>query len=347
MSSLDSLTELLQESGVSFRIYDMGRQIKNISPLDFLQIEKGLCIYPSPYLRQAWLALMIWNPKNSGQNVVWFLKFPLDEQGYLVQSVRDDFINRLMLNINQMLDSAELANAEDALRDNPFSFTPDQEKMAAFHAITLKETTAEHSQYYPLCQAYFHGIRSWDKWQDLGIQGIAEVAIYIDSNQQQIIEHFTHLQSPPLIALCHALENVVISTALATKISAKLQHSLEQQEVDIGLCCALLRAMHAAPNTEIQQQAIQQVLNSKVSNSAELLSTIAINLSTQLSKQKTLALFLERLSGSEAGQHGFSKILADLMFQENLRESIFAAFRNPTRSNQLIVAIGQMFGGKF
>ncbi|MEH6446102.1 MAG: DUF3549 family protein [Oceanospirillaceae bacterium] len=347
MSSLTSLTALLQESGAQFRIYDMGRQIKKISSQQFALIEKGQQVYPRPYLHHAWLALLMWNPKHKQQNVVWFLKFPLDEQGYLVQAVRDDFINRLMLNINQMLAEKELAEAEDALKDNPFSFTPDQEKMAMFHAITARETQAGKSQYYLPCQQYFHAAVNADQWQALGLQGIAEIAVSIDEHKQPIIKNFDAYHNEPLIALCCALEHSSIDHNLATTIEHKLQTCLTGENQDIALCCALLRALHAAPNEAMKQNAIILLLNSNIADSAELLSTIAVKMSEQLLQPNTLLLYLEKLATSEAGQQGFSRILADLMFSDSLRRPILQAFRNPERSEQLTAAIGNMFGNKF
>jgi hypothetical protein len=351
MSSLNSLTALLQESGAQFRIYDMGRQIQKLSPQLFSQIETGIKIYPRPYQHQAWLALLLWNPKHKEQNVVWFLKFPLDEQGFLVQAVRDDFINRLMLNINQMLAATELSEAEDALKDNPFSFTPDQEKMATFHAITAKETQSSQSKYYTDCQAYFQGKNDWQAWQHLGLQGIADVAVNIDENQNSILKHIEDYQEQPFIALCCALEHSKISSALAitllNKLDSELALDIRELSVKVAMCSALLRALNGAPNEQCKQQAIQNLLNSKLADNAEILSTIAVKMSQQLLDQETLQLFLEKLANSEAGQQGFSRIMADLMFSDNLRRAILQAFRNPQRSEKLSIAIGNMFGGKF
>ncbi len=347
MSSLTSLSALLQESGAQFRIYDMGRQISKISVKQFALIEKGQQIYPKPYLHHAWLALLLWNPKQKAQNVVWFLKFPLDEQGHLVQAVRDDFINRLMLNINQMLSSADISEAEDALKDNPFSFTPDQEKMAVFHALTAKETQSPKSQYYPLCQNYFSGHRQWSDWQDLGLQGIAEIAVNIEDNKKQLLSNFAHFEDAPLIALCSALEHSNIDHKLATQISTKLEQSLSQESPNISLCCALLRALHGSPDEAVKLDNINKLLNSTISDNAEVLTTIAVKMCDLLTQPTLLQLFLEKLATGEAGQQGFSRILADLMFNEKLRLAILQAFRSPERSPQLSQAIGNMFGSNF
>jgi len=343
MSSLSSLTALLQESGAQFRIYDMGRHINKISPQLFAQIEQGQKVYPSPYLHHAWLALLLWNPKQKLQNVVWFLKFPLDEQGHLVQAVRDDFINRLMTNINQMLQSADLNEAEDALKDNPFSFTPDQEKMAMFHAITHREIGAEKSQYYPACEKYYTGKSGWDNWQNLGLQGIAEVAVHLENSQIELVQQFDNIPDQPLIALCTCLEHVNIDHKLAAKIHTKLQQSI-QKHANLSLSVALLRAAQAAPGKESKAAAIKLLLESPLANSAEVLTTIAVKASEQLLEPQLLQLFLEKLATGEAGQQGFSRILADLMFSEQLRQAILQAFRQPDRSAELSAAIGNMFG---
>jgi len=347
MSSLDSLTELLQESGAQFRIYDLGRQINKISPAQFALIEKGLKVYPTPYLHHAWMALTLWNPKQKQQNVVWFLKFPLDEQGYLVQAVRDDFINRLMLNINQMLDAKELSEAEDALKDNPFSFTPDQEKMAMFHAIINKTINGEKSQFYSLCQQYYQGQRDWSNWQDLGLQGIAEIAVNLENNMPDILKHFNNYQQQPMIALCNALEHHSIDKKLSTLISNHLESQLQHDTPDVALCCSLLRALHASTDQQLVQQSVVKVLNASIAQNAEVLTTIAVKLSSKLLSASMIDLYLEKLAISDAGQQGFSRILADLMFQEDLRNLILQAFRSPNRSDALIIAIGKMFGGKF
>lgn len=347
MSSLNSLSELLQESGAQYRIYDMGRQISKLSSKQFSLIEKGQHIYPKPYLHHAWIALLLWNPKHKQQNVVWFLKFPLDEQGYLVQAVRDDFINRLMLNINQMLASTELSEAEDALKDNPFSFTPDQEKMAIFHAITGRETKANKSQFYLACQNYFKADSGWDQWQNLGIQGIAEIAINLDDNQSNLCKNFNKYPAPVLSALCCALEHGHIDHKLASLISQKLQATLLEPTPDISLCCALLRAMHSAPDANSKQQLIRLLLDSKISHNAEVLTTIAVKMIQALNDLPLLQHYLEKLAIGEAGQQGFSRVLADLMFNQELRALILQAFRNPQRSEQLTQAIGAMFGNKF
>ena len=138
-----------------------------------------------------------------------------------------------------------------------------------------------------------------------------------------------------------------MAITLLNKLDSELALDIRELSVKVAMCSALLRALNGAPNEQCKQQAIQNLLNSKLADNAEILSTIAVKMSQQLLDQETLQLFLEKLANSEAGQQGFSRIMADLMFSDNLRRAILQAFRNPQRSEKLSIAIGNMFGGKF
>ena len=78
----------------------------------------------------------------------------------------------------------------DALKDNPFSFKPEQEKMAAFHAKATLTTRQPASSYYEHAQAYFTGQASLESWDGLGFQGIADFVMRLEqeNNQQQLTQ---------------------------------------------------------------------------------------------------------------------------------------------------------------
>lgn len=351
MSQFNSISDLLRESGAQFRIFDMGRRISKISSNQFEKLEQGMIPYPLPYLHHAWLALMLWNTIDKQQNVVWFLKFPLDEQGFLVQAVRDDFLNRLMQNISQMLQKDNLDQNNDALKDNPFSFTPDQEKMAMFHAQSATIIQQPASQFYPETKAYFSGDIGWENWSRLGYQGIADLVARLneDNNTAYLLHAISQLPAEPLIALCTCLEHVEPDHRIAEALQLRLQEHLNQQSQtnNANLIAALLRGLSNIHNEEIKKAVIQQTLESSYALKAEVLVAIATRCNLSLQYPDLLSLYLEKLAISEAGQTGFSRILADLMFIPVMRVLILQAFRNPQRSENLSVAIGQMFGASF
>ena len=107
-----TLTALFKQAGTAMRIYDLGRRIKAFSADEFERIETQATPYPTPYLQHAWIALLLWNPKSANENAVWFLKLPLDEQGFLLSAVRDDIVNRLLQNVQSSIDGVP---TEDSL----------------------------------------------------------------------------------------------------------------------------------------------------------------------------------------------------------------------------------------
>jgi hypothetical protein len=90
-----SITDLLRTSGAALRIFDMGRRISKLSQEQFRRIEDSHLPYPTPFKHLAWLALLIWNPKQRDENDVWFLRLPLDQWPTLAYQGRADFIMRL------------------------------------------------------------------------------------------------------------------------------------------------------------------------------------------------------------------------------------------------------------
>jgi hypothetical protein len=347
--SLTSLTELLSTSGTQYRILDMGRRISKLSKDQFDKFEQGLIPYPAPYLHQAWLALFIWNPKHSEQNVVWFLKFPLDEQGFLVQAVRDDFLGRLMQNIQQMLDNQTLDEQHDALKDNPFSFTPDQEKMAMFHALASKMTHQPPSSFFDGAKAYFSGDLGWEHWQGVGYQGIADLVARMEEGNHTayVLNALQRLPNEPLTALSTCLEHTkpdhTLFRALLDRVNKELNNSLP----NTALLAAMLRGLSQGHDQASLRTLLLDVLKSPCANSAEVMVAIATRCHETLNFPDVLHHFLEALAISEAGQSGFSRILADLMFIPTLRVLILRDLRNPDRSEALSKAIGEMFGQSF
>lgn len=348
MSDFSSISALLNQSGASYRIFDMGRRISKLTSDQFEKLEQGLIPYPSPYLHHAWLALMLWNPKQTDQNVVWFLKFPLDEQGFLVQAVRDDFLNRLLQNISQMLNQTSLDDSNDALKDNPFSFTPDQEKMAMFHSMANKLTNAGASHFYSGAKAYLGGEMGWENWSGVGYQGIADLVTRLDedNNSAYLINAIPHLPTEPLVALCSCLEHASPNHRIATALQNRLESAINDAQAS-SLIAALLRGLSNIHNDVMVKEAIEAVLASTHAGNAEILTAIATRCHTSLQHPDLLSLYLEKLAVSEAGQAGFSRILADLMFIPVMRILILQAFRNPQRSDALTTAVGHMFGKQF
>jgi hypothetical protein len=339
-----SITDLLRASGAALRIFDMGRRISKLSQEQFRRIEDSELPYPTPFQHLAWLALLIWNPKKRDENAVWFLRLPLDEQGLIAPAARDDLLNRLIQNV---LNSKNGQLDEDALKDNPYSFTPEQSRMAAFHALAAREMQSPASAHYERVQAWFSGQLPLDQWQTLAYQGLADFIMRLDqdSNARALEQRLPHMPDAVLETLCPLLEHVRPGHPLQTELGKLLQQAL--QASDSNRVAALCRAISNIVDERLKQQYVLEVLHSPHALEPEVITVIATRCDSALMAPEVLQLFLERLIEGKAGQTGFSRILAELMFMPVHRALILQAFRNPERSEALAQAIGEMFGQNF
>ncbi|WP_296061032.1 DUF3549 family protein [uncultured Amphritea sp.] len=355
MAHFETLTDFIRQTEAQFRIFDMGRCISKLSPDSFRKIELGQIPYPKPFLHQAWIAILMWNPKQASENVVWFLKLPLDEQGYLVQAARDDFLNRLLQNLTNSMGKgpldqpADASEYRDALKDNPFSFTPDQEKMAAFHATATLTTRQPASTFYDRAKQYFHGKTSLNGWDTLGYQGIADYVIRYQqgNNENKLAAIFTQLPDVPLEAACTFLEHIQPGEVLSEAIRNRLTSSVAEARVSANQIGALLRAISQTPENDQKIAALTQVLESPYGRDPEVIAALASRCWASLQYPQLLRLFLETLADNNAGQACFNRVMADLMFIPTLRALTLQQFRSPERSEALSLAIGGMFGDGF
>ncbi|MBR9828893.1 MAG: DUF3549 family protein [Oceanospirillales bacterium] len=340
----DSITELLRSTGAALRVFDMGRRISKLSLDQFRRIEDSQLPYPSPFQHLAWMALLIWNPKRQQENAVWFLRLPLDEQGLVAPAARDDLLKRLLQNV---INSQNGQLDEDALKDNPYSFTPDQSRMAAFHALAAREMKAPASPHYERAHAWFNGQLPLDAWQSLAYQGLADVIARLDQddNERALCQRLADMPAAVLETLCPLLEHTRPSGALQQALHAQLNHALATD--NSNRVAALCRALSNMSDESAKQAWVLSVLASVHATQPEVITVIATRCETALMAPEVLSVFLEQLAQGEAGQTGFSRILAELMFMPVHRALILQAFRNPDRSDALSQAIGEMFGQTF
>lgn len=339
-----SITELLRTSGAALRVFDMGRRISKLSQDQFRRIEDSRLPYPTPFQHLAWLALLIWNPKRKQENAVWFLRLPLDEQGLVAPAARDDLLKRLIQNV---INSKSGQLDEDALKDNPYSFTPEQNRMAAFHAVAAREMQSPASPHFERVQAWFSGQLPLEDWQTLAYQGLADFIIRLDQdNNTKAMAHRLHEMPPAVLeTLCPLLEHVRPGPDLQAGLTFLLQQSLT--ETDSNRVAALCRALSNMSDETAKQRLVLEVLASQHALEPEVITVIATRCDSALMAPEVLTAFLEQLAAGKAGQIGFSRILAELMFMPVHRALILQAFRNPERSALLSQAIGDMFGQTF
>lgn len=328
-----SISKFVEETGAQMRIFDLGRRIQKISKADFADIENLNKPYPSPYLQHAWIGIITWNPKKVGNHNIWFLKLPLDEQNFIQPGDRDAFLNHWL----RCLQYPDKEHGEA-----PCYYKPDQNLMAYFHSLALATLGQPHSNYYATTRAYLSGDMGWENWQQLGLQGIAEVVVNIDKDQNAklVTQAITNMPSTPLNTLLGFLENIEPDFPLSVAINDRLAKVIADNAQPADLA-AFIRALSHSQNIQQRKMLIEVILLHPKATSIEVLASIASRCWQDLSGELLLA-FLNVLATNEKGQDAFNALIADLMPLANKREHILQAFRSEKRSEALMNAIGNL-----
>jgi len=333
-----TLSEFLQQTGARVQFYDMGRRLVEITGTDMLAIEHQQQAYPHPFLRHASLGVLFYYEDGNGVNSdqqIWFLKFPLDEQGLLQQAARDDFLRRIVERLAEQTlakhDPGNTQNPPDMPEDNPHGFTPREDRMACFHARVARRLGQPASQFYTHAADYFTGNNGFEQWNFVGLQGIADVAARLDENDNlaTLIRAIPQLPITPFAALCSCLENETIDPALSAALSARITTAL--QEADTGMAAntvaAAIRGLSHGGDQQTLVTALHAVLNSNSGRNVEVLATIAGRAWQCLERDDTRRAFLYNLALCDAGQGAFDNIMADLMFMPGLRQPLLDELR--------------------
>ena len=344
---ITTLSDFLHQSGAKYRVFDMGRRVTKLNTDEFVHFERAKKPYPYPFQRSALFGVIFWHPDKTDKQYVWFLTFPLDEQGLLVQSARDEFLIMLLERVGEcMLAAADGKQIEGALKDSPYTFTPREEKMAAFNAHATKSLGLKPSQYYHEAYAYFTGKRPLDSWQTLAMQGVADVAARLDDAEETLglIETLPRIPYEPFNVLSTFLENGSPAAGIVEALAQRVDVQLQEKQPDIGMICACLRAVSNSPATGLVDQMVQHVLKHKCSRNIEVLAIISGRCWRSLKQVHLCKLYVEQLALNNTGYAGFSQLLADLVFIPGMREPVMQALRDPKRSDELARLVGKMFG---
>ena len=342
MQPMETLSDLLQQLQGQYRIYDMGCRLSKLSSTDFKKFEEGQKAYPLPWLRHAWVGILSWSPTSpklgASSPTIWFLKLPLDERGLLIQAARDEFLNQLLETIGtNILDEQASAEWAEQLKHSNLAFTPDQARMAAFHAqasITLEQPA---SRFYPAVRSYMSSEDSQQNWQELGLQGFADFAMRLDQ-QQQWQQKISQLPAAVLETIAAQLENQKLDHLVSKAFILRGEASINDGEK-----VACLRAISQSTDAASRQHWLKQILDKDNMVGVELLATITSKCSEDLLKPDLMGLFIHQCA---ADQGVFNGLVQELMYQPKLRIKVLEAFRAEDRSPSVIQAIGVLMGQK-
>lgn len=336
---ITSIGQFLDKMGVQSRFFDLGRHISELPAQHFERFEAGSIAYPAPYLHHAWVGLLFWDPETPDMPLLWFLKLPLDEQGKLQLASRDLFLKQLLTAVGTNLSAVkEGKQLQAVLEGNPFVFTPTPERQASLHAKIKQLLQQPPSQHYQTTCDYFQS--DLQQWDQLAVQGIADLAIRWPEHQQALIDSIPSLPSAPLKSLCLCLENEAITGALCKPLIARLEQQAQvgKAEQDDELLAALVRACSRSLAVELRQKHLLTLLKDEPATSIEVLVAVATRCHMDLTDATICYAFLEQLARQP--QNTFNRVLTDLLFLPMLRTQLIERFRQTDRSEQLATAIG-------
>lgn len=332
-----TLYQFLEQTGARVRAYDLGRRIGPIGRERFLAFEQATAPYPQPMQRKAWFALVQLGAEARDDPLIWFLRLDLDEQGLLVQAERDYLLNRLLESAQA---SSQGADPQVFLQDNPYAFTPREDRMALFHALLSADLGRPPSRFHAHALDYFLGRPGWEQWGFVGYQGIADLACRHDD--EPLTTAVGHLPTEPLVVLCHCLESRPLSPALAEALIGRLHLATTAQPVEIAVLTAVLRGLSASVDRPGVAEAIGATLRDPVGGHIEVLAAISGRAWELLLEPSMLQLFLQRLVENAHGQAAFEHCVSDLLSLPQLADPVRSALRSPDQSTELRAAFARM-----
>lgn len=341
MSAIHNLSQLLEQSQCQYKIFDLGRRIQPIETKDFKQVENAQKPYPYPLQRHAHLAIAYWAEQN--QPWIWFLKFPLDERGLLNQSDIGNFLKYVSESMGAHLHQDLTEEQQQYLSNNPYTFKPNDDKMAVFHSVIRSHLQLPTSQYYEHAQHYFSGDLGWGNWQTVGLQGITDMCSRLSDQQNSLairkaLPHLAKDQTryPALYVLLGALEHVAIPDKLSDHIFNLAKQECEKSHPDLFLISAYVRALSGAKNNTAMTLIEIILANTQLSH-AEVLIAIAGRCWSLLNTEARAGKFLLRLAQTQ-NQQLFNQLFADLVMIPDLRFT-FLPLLNHTPSPELTHAL--------
>ena len=348
--AIETLGQLFAQMQVNVRYYDLGRRVEKLSKEQFQSFEELRKPYPRPHLQHALIGVVFWQQHTIAQPSVWCLRLPLDEQGLLIPSERDRFLQHLLMAVNNNLNAEKKQQQLSAvLEGNPYTFTPPQEKQAAFNAKIKVSLKLPASQYLAPTLDYLHG-SDYSQWQTVALQGLADLTARWQQPEchQALLHALPYVPTSVLISLCQCLENETIDAAITEVLLQRINHTLSANNSDNSseknaTLAACLRGLSFSVAATHVQTAVDSILHGSTPDDTvdiEIIATLATRLAPQLINGGNPLVFMELLA--QHSEQAFIGVMSEILYQPDIREPFLSGMRLPDRSETLSKAIGAL-----
>ncbi len=342
MSESTTLSALITEAQFKLRWFDLGRRLQSVPRATAEAFEEGRAAWPHPYLRQAWSGLLLW-PEEGGEPAVWFLRLPLDEQGKLQLPARDALLRLIAQKLSQGDPADSASQLHAALEESGLLFTPAADRQASFHARAALLLGRPPSAHYAAVQTYLQEPES-HRWDQLGIQGIADLATRWKGERELLLRQLSRLAPPVFIGLCQCLENEAVDHQLAEKIIGCAEAAMARDPADQAVVAAAVRGISLSPARGLRQAFLKRLLQTSAGGNGEVLAAIGSRCADDLENAEIAAPWLATLAESQ-DQDAFNLLLTDLLFLPTVRAALLSVLRDPERPEALGRAFGNFLHG--
>ncbi len=340
-----TLSQLFQRLGLNLRCYDIGRKIQALPTAVWQSFESCQRPYPQPYLRQAWLALVIDDGTEQMQAnpMLWFIRLPLDEFSQLETGCREQFMGAILHRLGRQMEQAQLdGGSVDLIEDNPFVFTPSEEKLCQLQAILRADLNLPPSKALAAVIDFFDTTPEHDDegWKSLELAGLADIAVRSQEHQQRLTKALPTLPTAALAALCQGLENQNLDTSLSKLLDSRIRQLLSKESKP-ALIAALLRGLSQSTDLLLVRQLIIDTLKHSAGQDIEVLATISNKHSLQLLDAEICLAFLEQLARYDDG-NSFGPLVTELLTLPLLKSNLIRVLNQHDRSDPLKSAVNKL-----
>tara|TARA_B100001094_G_scaffold333441_1_gene412321 strand:- start:24443 stop:25468 length:1026 start_codon:yes stop_codon:yes gene_type:complete len=303
--------DIFTRSGAQYLVYDLGRRVQPIDNNLFHTIEQGQAAYPHPVQGHAHIGFIFWH--HISEPFMCFFKLPLDTQSCINMEAKLAIVQHIHQQFKHDLTQELSQEQQEQLGQLPFVFKPPQDKLASLHAQISYQLKQAPSQYYQEVVTYFEHHDTQQKWENLGLQGLADFCVRMTQHHDvnQISQSLDRLPEALFEAFCHQIEHIQIPSHLAQALWEILQKT---QIKSIQNAC--LRGLSS--DVAYSTQAVTYLLNDTVE--LDHLIIIGARHEYALAQPELRQRYLNAIA--EQDPHVFEKLFCELLALPLLKHSL-------------------------
>jgi len=336
------LHALIQEANLKFKVYEMGRYVREVSIDEWNEFEHGNFIWPYPVQRQAFFAVVGINDKLE-ESIVWTLRLPLDERGFLNLGARDQLVHTLIERASEnakALAEGRTKELKSAAEDIAQAFEPSLDKKAKLNSLIRRDNNAPSVEGFSLANRWLHSTEV--NWQELSLQALSDLLVRHRDNgiAKALAAKVPSLDGALVDTIGQLLEGEDLQPILVTALLNRLKEQLAG-DYPPQTSAALLRALCSSNSAK---EACALVLNSAHGISADCISVIAGRCWMVLQAPELTQQFLENLAKLDDG-NSFVPVMHQLLYIDSLRPFILGQLHQQhLHSPELQSAITRLLG---